>query len=52
MFQAEINEPSYLKEIAVKVFIEVVKRTWPQEWETLFIDLNGLQSLGVINSGL
>ena len=29
------------------MFVEVVKRTWPQEWETLFSDLSGLQSHGV-----
>jgi len=36
-----------LKEGVVKVFVEVVKRTWPQEWEALLTDLNGLQCYGV-----
>lgn len=47
--QSDAGEASFVKERVVKVFVEVVKRTWPQEWETLFSDLSGLQSQGVIN---
>eukprot|EP00111_Clytia_hemisphaerica_P006003 TCONS_00017362-protein len=46
VYTCDQNEPSFIKEGLVKVFVEVVKRTWPQEWETLLSDLSGLQSIG------
>lgn len=43
---AQFNEPTYLKEAVVKVIVEIIKRSWPQQWDSLFQDLSNLQALG------
>eukprot|EP01134_Creolimax_fragrantissima_P004858 CFRG4858T1 len=46
------NEPTYIKEKAVRVLTEVAKRMWPQNWPSLSSDLTALNQMGVTQSEL
>lgn len=43
---ADFKDHDCLKGGVVKVVVEIIKRSWPQQWVTLFEDLSKLQSLG------
>ena len=43
---ANFGENKCIKEAVVKIFVEVVKRCWPQEWPSLFTDLSSIHVRG------
>jgi len=42
-----LTEQAHIKVAVSRIVVEIAKREWPQEWQSLIVDLNSIYAQGV-----